>query len=230
MHTNTYMRAHTCTQTHPCVHTHTYAHTNRTASQVLLATLSIPIEPIPSETDRFLEVNDTSRDKAKRLSSLLRMATPPSRASLLKDVVSNVTSPPKNLLSGNLSDYIWMSKTLPSCLFFPSLPPSLPLSLPPSLPSSSLPCVQVRHSVLQYVPEELQQLYEYLEVEFNPLLLCKRIVPILEGLEGNETLAQYMEPVKEITIIRLIKQVRQTYKQTIHFGCMHIHLVLFQSW
>ena len=61
---------------------------DRTASQVLLATLCINIEPVPSETDRFLAVDDTSRDKAKRLASLLRMTSPPSRASLMKDMVS----------------------------------------------------------------------------------------------------------------------------------------------
>lgn len=58
-----------------------------TASQVLLATLAVPIEPIPSEADRFLEVDDNSRDKARRLAALLRMDTPPNRASLMKDMV-----------------------------------------------------------------------------------------------------------------------------------------------
>ncbi len=54
---------------------------------MLLATLCIPIEPVPSETDRFLEVDDNSKDKAERLAKLLRMNTPPTRASLMKDVV-----------------------------------------------------------------------------------------------------------------------------------------------
>ena len=58
-----------------------------TASQVLLATLSIPIAPVPSEIDRFLEIDNTSRDKARRLAALLRIATPPTRASLLHDMV-----------------------------------------------------------------------------------------------------------------------------------------------
>lgn len=55
---------------------------------MLLATLSVPIEPIPSEADRFLEVDDNSRDKARRLAALLRMDTPPTRAILMKDMVS----------------------------------------------------------------------------------------------------------------------------------------------
>lgn len=58
-----------------------------TAAQVLLATLSVPIEPISSETDRFLEVDDNSRDKARRLAALLRMDIPPTRATLMKELV-----------------------------------------------------------------------------------------------------------------------------------------------
>ncbi len=76
---------------------------------------------------------------------------------------------------------------------------------PPLPPSPSL--WQLRHSVLQYVPSELQQLYQYLETEFNPLLLCGRVTPILDGLQGNEQMEQYVEPLKEITLVRLIKQV-----------------------
>lgn len=54
----------------------------------MLATLSVPIEPVPSETNRFLEVDDNLRDKARRLAALLRMDTPPTRATLMKDMVS----------------------------------------------------------------------------------------------------------------------------------------------
>ena len=38
--------------------------------------------------DRFLEVDQTGRDKARRLAALLRMNTLPTRASLLRDIVS----------------------------------------------------------------------------------------------------------------------------------------------
>ena len=64
------------------------------------------------------------------------------------------------------------------------------------------------HNVLQYVPVELQQLHKYLEVEFNPLLLCKRVAPILEGMESDDVLKEYTEPLKEITLVRLIKEVK----------------------
>ena len=68
--------------------------------------------------------------------------------------------------------------------------------------------VQVFHNVLQYVPVDLQQLHKYLEVEFNPLLLCKRVAPIFEGMESDDVLKEYIEPLKEITLVRLIKEVK----------------------
>ena len=61
--------------------------------------------------------------------------------------------------------------------------------------------------MLQYVPVELQQLHQYLELEFNPLLLCKRVSPILEGLESDDVLKEYVESIRETTLIRLIKEV-----------------------
>lgn len=61
--------------------------------------------------------------------------------------------------------------------------------------------------MLQYVPAELQQLHQYLELEFNPLLLCKRISPILDGLESDEVLKEYTKSLRETTLIRLIKEV-----------------------
>lgn len=61
--------------------------------------------------------------------------------------------------------------------------------------------------MLQYVPFELQQLHQYLELEFNPLLLCKRVSPILEGLESDDVLKEYVESLRETTLIRLIKEV-----------------------
>jgi len=52
-------------------------------------------------------------------------------------------------------------------------------------------------------------LYNFLEVEFDPLLLSQRVVPLLEGLRANEELGQYVDCLQEITLVRLIKQVRR---------------------
>ena len=59
----------------------------RTATQVLLATLAIPVVPIPSEIDRFLIADSNTQDKSRRLSALLHIQTPPTRASLINDLV-----------------------------------------------------------------------------------------------------------------------------------------------
>ena len=68
-------------------------------------------------------------------------------------------------------------------------------------------CTQTRHSIIQHATAETQLLYHYLEVEFNPLLLCKRVLPILERLQGQEPMDVYVEPLKKILLVRLIKQV-----------------------
>ena len=61
--------------------------------------------------------------------------------------------------------------------------------------------------MLQYAPEELRQLYQLLEVDYDPLSLCAHVTPILTTLEEKELLKQYMEPLKEVTVVRLIKEV-----------------------
>lgn len=67
--------------------------------------------------------------------------------------------------------------------------------------------LQVRLGVLQYAPDDLRQLYRLMEVEYDPLSLCEHVIPILTTLEGNEPLKQYVKPLKEVTVVRLIKEV-----------------------
>ena len=61
--------------------------------------------------------------------------------------------------------------------------------------------------MLQLLSPELQQLYQCLEVDFDPLHLCSHVMPILEGVGQQEHLSQYVPLLKEITLVRLIKQV-----------------------
>ena len=94
--------------------------------------------------------------------------------------------------------------------------------------AAPIPILQNRSGILQYVPPELKQLYLRLEVDFNPLELCKTVIPILDGLpipssttaqEEDEQsdkpysppLGQYVEALKEVLLVRLIKQVSQVY-------------------
>ena len=72
----------------------------------------------------------------------------------------------------------------------------------------------MRLGVLQYVPDELHQLYQLMELEYDPLSLCARVMSILTSLEENEALKkyidvlkQYVDPLKEVTVVRLIKEV-----------------------
>ncbi|PSN55197.1 Eukaryotic translation initiation factor 3 subunit A [Blattella germanica] len=60
----------------------------RMACRVLLATLSIPLPSAHPEFDRFIETDKSPLEKAQRLAVLLGLAQPPTRASLLKDIVS----------------------------------------------------------------------------------------------------------------------------------------------
>ena len=77
------------------------------ASRVLLATLCVPIEPTPSDVDRFLEVDQNDREKARRLAALLRVTSLPSRASLLRDVVSLTLSQPGSILCDRDGERRW---------------------------------------------------------------------------------------------------------------------------
>lgn len=67
---------------------------------------------------------------------------------------------------------------------------------------------QLYYNVLQLLPLELQQLYQYLEVDFDPLHLCEHVMPILEGLKEQEQCTQYVKPLESIILVRLIKQVK----------------------
>lgn len=68
--------------------------------------------------------------------------------------------------------------------------------------------LQLHHNVLRLLSLELQQLYQYLEVDFDPLHLCSKVMPILESLKEQEGLGQYVEPLQGIMLVRLIKQVK----------------------
>jgi translation initiation factor 3 subunit A len=57
------------------------------STQVLLATLSIPIPQARSPVDESLDADETTTEKLKRLSNLLNLPQPPTRSSLLKDLI-----------------------------------------------------------------------------------------------------------------------------------------------
>ncbi|XP_059517555.1 eukaryotic translation initiation factor 3 subunit A isoform X1 [Myotis daubentonii] len=79
----------------------------------------------------------------------------------------------------------------------------------------------VRFNVLQYVVSEVKDLYNWLEVEFNPLKLCERVTKVLNWVkdqpEKEPELQQYVPQLQNNTILRLLQQVAQIY-QSIEFS------------
>lgn len=140
----------------------------RMACCVLLATLSIPLPSAHPEFDRFIETDKSPLEKAQRLAVLLTLQQPPTRASLIRDLV--------------------------------------------------------RMNVVQLASPQLQELYQCLEVDFNPLTLCKRVQAVTSQLQGDE---QYIPPLQDVTLVKLIRQVSQVY-QTIDFKRL-LELALFTT-
>ncbi|XP_001359597.3 eukaryotic translation initiation factor 3 subunit A [Drosophila pseudoobscura] len=132
----------------------------RMAAHVLLATLSIPLPSAHPEFDRFIEADKSPLEKAQKLAVLLGLPQPPTRVSLIREVV--------------------------------------------------------RLNVPQLVSEDFRNLYNWLEVDFNPLNLCKRIQSIVDIIETGPTetnlLSPYIQSLKDVTIMRLIRQISQVYE------------------
>ncbi|CRK88039.1 CLUMA_CG001825, isoform A [Clunio marinus] len=59
----------------------------RMASHVLVATLAIPLPSAHPEYDRFIETDKSPLEKAQRLAVLLGLQQPPTRASLLREII-----------------------------------------------------------------------------------------------------------------------------------------------
>ncbi|CAH1404282.1 unnamed protein product [Nezara viridula] len=140
----------------------------RMACCVLLATLSIPLPSAHPEFDRFIETDKSPLEKAQRLAVLLTLQQPPTRASLIRDLV--------------------------------------------------------RMNVVQLASPQLQELYQCLEIDFNPLTLCLRVSAVTSQLQGDE---QYIPPLQDVTLVKLIRQVSQVY-QTIDFSRL-LELALFTT-
>jgi len=72
-----------------------------------------------------------------------------------------------------------------------------------------------RMGILQLALPTLQDLYQYLEVEFHPLLLTSRVAKCIEVIENDEAcleLRQYINALKDVTVIRVLKEISQVYQ------------------
>lgn len=76
----------------------------------------------------------------------------------------------------------------------------------------------MRFNVVNLATPQLQNLYNWLEVDFHPLLLCSRVHSVIQTLqsEENTVLQQYVQPLQDVTLVRLVRQIAQVY-QTIEF-------------
>lgn len=72
-----------------------------------------------------------------------------------------------------------------------------------------------RMGYLQHAYQPLQDLYKYLEVDFHPLAICGRVMEVIEFIEKCEDgpdIKNYVEALKSISILRLLKGVSQVYQ------------------
>ena len=66
----------------------------------------------------------------------------------------------------------------------------------------------MKYGIHQQCYEELKPLYQTLEVEFHPLKLSERVAKPMEFISGHKDLKNYVSALQDITITRLIKQVK----------------------
>ena len=67
----------------------------------------------------------------------------------------------------------------------------------------------MKHSVIQFVHPELQNLYNLLEVEFHPLRLYQKVKASIDFISQNDDLAVYVPALEDILVTRVLKQVHR---------------------
>ena len=78
----------------------------------------------------------------------------------------------------------------------------------PSVPSREALIADMKaRGILQLVHPELAELFTWLEEEFHPLRLGERVEPILKWLSSTEKFAHFAGPIRNIVLMRLLKQV-----------------------
>merc|ERR1712123_63191 len=89
----------------------------------------------------------------------------------------------------------------------------LALSQPPTRLTLLKDCV--RFGVVVAAGKELQDLYNWLEVDFHPLNLCAKVDEKLKFIDESDDFSpikRYTEPLRDMTLVRLLKQVAQVYQ------------------
>ncbi|KIY65553.1 hypothetical protein CYLTODRAFT_492209 [Cylindrobasidium torrendii FP15055 ss-10] len=65
--------------------------------------------------------------------------------------------------------------------------------------------------VLRISPADVKQLYDILEVTFNPLTLCEAVTPLLTSLSADTLYASYLPLLHQAVLSRLLSQLSQVY-------------------
>lgn len=62
---------------------------------------------------------------------------------------------------------------------------------------------------MPYVVPELKELFHVTEKRFQPLKICKDVHNVLNTIKDDEEFVHYIEFIQDITVIRMLKQVRK---------------------
>lgn len=76
-----------------------------------------------------------------------------------------------------------------------------------------------RANVFQLASPQFQNLHKWLEVDYNPLKLCSNVQSVIDSIsaDSRSPLLQYIDSLKDVTLVRLVRQISQVY-QTIEFS------------
>ncbi|XP_011270507.1 hypothetical protein CAOG_08853, partial [Capsaspora owczarzaki ATCC 30864] len=65
--------------------------------------------------------------------------------------------------------------------------------------------------IAQFASQELRDLLQWLEFEFHPLHWSKKVEPIIARIKSDARLQQYVRPLQNIIVMRLLQQLGQVY-------------------
>ena len=128
---------------------------SRAASYVLLSALSIPVISTTRSRGALIDADAARNTKNARLTNLLGMNSPPTRAILFKDALNK--------------------------------------------------------DILQRARPEIRQLYNILETDFHPKVICEKVSPILSQIGADEEMKRYVVPLQQVILTRLFQQLSQVY-------------------
>ncbi|KAI1305932.1 Eukaryotic translation initiation factor 3 subunit A [Halotydeus destructor] len=145
------------------------------------------------EMKKTIKEDELQKMASKVVASILSMPIPPTRPEIdkLVDTEENVVENHQR----NLASLLGLNTAIPS--------------------RASLIADLRKTGVLSFAYDELQQLYNILEVEFHPLQLCKKVEVIIKFMDESEAcpdLKLYTSSLKDVAIVRLLKEIAQVYQ------------------